>query len=66
MESSRCCPVDLKVTGGQVVDQGGHGAGLAEQGTVCLKLATVTNSLERMTIDRIDILQQTSASFALS
>ena len=45
MQRRRCGPVDLKVTGGQIVDQGGHGARLAEQGPVCLQLTAVANGL---------------------
>ena len=36
MEGRRGGPVHLEVTGCQVVDEGGHGASLAEQGPVSL------------------------------
>ena len=45
MKSSRCRPVDLEVAGGQVVDQGRHGASLAEQGPVGLELTAVADGL---------------------
>ena len=37
--------MDLEVAGGQVVDQGRHGASLAKQGSVSLELAAVTDGL---------------------
>ena len=45
MKSCRCRSVDLEVAGGQVVDQGRHGASLAEQGPVGLELTAVADGL---------------------
>ena len=45
MEGRRRGPVHLEVTGCQVVDEGGNGASLAEQGPVSLKLTAVTYGL---------------------
>ena len=39
--------MNLEVAGGQVVDEGGHGASLAEQGPVGLQLTTVADGLTK-------------------